>query len=148
MDEVAIGDVVEFVRIRKNTAPYLFEIWVRCIEGDKQNLVHRGWQAHYPRERKLFQRIINLSNMWMLTQGCHEIPSFAEFQQFIIQEADGNQTPDAQHIDQRCLRGNPRSRDKRGSYPRDRGLLKRILDLLDAFWFASKVRVTPSMPRE
>lgn len=128
-------------------ADYLFVIWVRCINGDKQNVMHTGWQAKYPRERKLLERIINIVNAWKLATRRDDIPSLKDFRNFVIREAKDNEMSDAIHIDQRCLRGNPASIDRRGRSPRDRTLLIRILDMLRAFQIAREGQPSDLYPR-
>jgi len=129
---LTFDEIKKFIEKGKDDEEYLFMIWIRCIEGDKNNLVHKGWQARYPRSKNLLKRIIELVNTWKVLNSTDSIPTLSDFNEFVIQEVDEKKMIDASHVDRRCVRGYP---DAKGvcRYPKDKAMLKRMLDMFTAF---------------
>ena len=124
-----------FVEKKRIDDEGIFSIWLRCINGDKENERHSGNRARYPRERMLLKRVVNLVNSWSVSSE-NIVPSLKEFEEFVVSESD-NMKLDAVYVDRRCVRGNPDHPEKKYRYPREKAMLRRILQSLR--WFQASL---------
>jgi len=124
---ISMDEVITFASSRLGT-DYIRVIWIRCIAGDKENAMHEGSRAWYARERKLLDRVVNLANAWMVARGQHDVPSVEEFSSFVKEESDRGAI-DAAYVRRKCVDGAP-VLESRSRYPREKALLRRIVDML------------------
>jgi predicted TIM-barrel enzyme len=124
---ISMDEVTGFASTRLGT-DYIRVIWIRCIAGDKENAMHEGNRARYARERKLLERTVNLVNAWMVKDGRNDVPSAEDFSTFVKEESDRGAV-DAAYVRRKCVDGGAGS-GSRSRYPREKALLRRIMDML------------------
>ena len=126
-----IRDLEAFIIERSKPVNDCFIVDVRCMRGDKNNVLHGGKRARSPREARLLERLVELINSWMVRRRSFHVPSVEEIGDFIINEAESG-AMDAIYVDKRCVRGNP-SASGRSRHAREKALLRQVLSIARSF---------------
>ena len=142
-DPFVMDDVIEFASKERLDDDYINVIWLRCIGGDKDNAIHSGQRARYPREWKLLERIVGLVNECMIDRRDAAVPENGEIEEFITSKKEAGRL-DAEYVYRRCI-GKTSQPLGTSPYPREKAMFRRVLDMLRALHVAiiSKEFVSP-----